>query len=117
MLCWLTGGVRAYARSPEPVLPWVAARSWTDASAKNPAGTVGIRDTPFEDELVWHTCLSGGSTDVLVLQPRRVAPADDAAMDADLATLQDRTGDAATLRPLTTDAVAYTAAVLVSGGP
>ncbi len=114
VLCWLTGGVRAYARSSEPVLPWVAARSWTDGSAKHPAGTVGIRDTPFEDELVWHTCLSAGCTNLLFFNPDG-RPADDAAMDADLATLQDRTAGAATLRPLTAEAVAYDAAVLVSG--
>ena len=114
VLCWLSDTVRAYARTPRPVLPWVAAKSWTDASPKRPAGTVAIRGTPFEDELLWHLCLGGGCTSVLYFNPDG-RPADDAAMDADLAELQRQTGDAPSLRPLTTDAVPFTADVLVSG--
>ena len=114
VLCWLTGVVRAYARSPQPVLPWVAARGWTDPSPAHPQGSVPIRDSPFQDELVWHVCLSGGCTDVLFFNPDG-RPGDDAAMDADLAALQRQAGDAASLRPLTTDAVPYAAPVLASG--
>ncbi len=114
VLCWLASSVRAYARSRRPVLPWVAAKSWTDGSARDPAGTVGLRDTPFQDELVWHVCLSGGCTGVLFFNPDG-RPADDAAMDADLAALARATGDAPAIRPLATDAVPYAAAVLVSG--
>ena len=107
VLCWLTGGVRAYARTPVAVLPWVSAKGWTD-------GHVGIRDTPWQDELLWHVCLSGGCTDVLLFNPDH-RPADGAAADGDLATLQREAGDAATLRPLTAAAVPFDAAVLVSG--
>jgi hypothetical protein len=114
VLCWLTSAVRAYARSPVPVLPWVAAKSWTDGSTTRPAGTVNIRDTPYQDELLWHVCLSGGCTDVLFFNPEG-RPADDAAMDADLAELQRATGDAASLRPLTFEPVSFGAASLVSG--
>jgi hypothetical protein len=114
VLCWLTSFTRAYSHSPQPILPWLAAKSWTDGSAKNPGGSVRIRDTPFEDELVWHVCLSSGCTNVLFFNPDGRAD-DDTAMDADLAALQRQAGDAPSLRPLTTDAVPYGAAVLVSG--
>ncbi len=113
-LCWLTGLVRAYARSPLPVVPWLAAKSWTDGSDQNPAGSVAIRNTPFQDELVWHVCLSGGCTNVLFFNPDGPR-ADDIAMDDDLATLQRQTNDAPSLRPLTTEAVPFDAAALVSG--
>ena len=114
VLCWLSGVTRACARSLQPVLPWLAAKSWTDGSPRNPAGTVRIRDTPFQDELLWHVCLSAGCTDVLFFNPDG-HPADDAAMDADLAALQRQAEDAPSLRPLTTAPVAYAAPVLVSG--
>jgi hypothetical protein len=114
VLCWLTSMARAYARSPQPVLPWLAARSWTDGTAANPAGSVSIRDTPFQDELVWHTCLSAGCTDVLFFNPD-ARPADDAAMDGDLAALQKQAGDAPSMRPLSTGAVPFDSPVLASG--
>jgi hypothetical protein len=114
VLCWLSSMVRAYARSPQPVLPWIAAKSWTDATSANPRGSVGIRDTAFQDELVWHICLSAGCTDVLFFNPD-ARPADDAAVDGDLAELQRESGDATSLRPIEKDAVPYASGVLVSG--
>jgi hypothetical protein len=114
VLCWQASAVRAYARSPRPIVPWIAAKSWTDGSPRDPAGSVGIRNTPFQDELVWQVCLSGGCVNVLFFNPDG-RPADDAAMDADLAALQQQTGDAPSFRPLTTDPVPYGAAVLASG--
>jgi hypothetical protein len=114
VLCWVSSAVRAHARSPEPVLPWVAAKSWSDGTPGNPRGSVGIAGTSFEDELLWHVCLSGGCTDVLFFNPDG-RPADDAAMDRDLAELERQTGDAASLRPITRDAVPYGSPVLVTG--
>ncbi len=116
VLCWLSGMVRAYARSPRAgAAVGGGARGGRTGRPADPAGTVGIRDTPFQDELVWHVCLSGGCTDVLFFNPDGRA-ADDAAMDADLAALQEQTGDAATLRPLTADAVPFTARRCWSAG-
>jgi hypothetical protein len=106
-LCWIVSMTRAYAQSPQPIVPWVAAKSWTD-------GSVPIANTPYQDELLWHVCLSAGCTDVLFFNPDSPA-ADNAAMDADLAALQQQAGDSPTLVPLTRAAVAYTSPVLVSG--
>jgi hypothetical protein len=106
-LCWITSMVRGYAQSPEPMLPWIAARSWTD-------GHVLIANTPYQDELVWQVCLSAGCTDVLYFNPDARA-ADDAAMDGDLAALERQARRSPTLTPLTTAAVPFASPVLVSG--
>ena len=107
ILCWLTSMVRAYAKSPQPILPWLAAKSWTD-------GHVPIVNSPYQDELLFHICLSAGCTEILFFNPDSPT-ADNQAIDHDLADLQRQTNNSPTLAPLTTAAVPYRSAILISG--
>jgi hypothetical protein len=112
ILCAQVGAVRAYAAAGLPIIPWINGKGCSGSPPTLPA----MLNSAYWDELVFHLCLSGGTTNLLLWNPNDGATQypDAAALDADLQSLQAATGNSPTLRPLTAAAVPYGSGTLVS---
>jgi hypothetical protein len=110
-IAWEAGTMRALVLgSSHPILPWFCARSWRGDSS----GTTYLAGTPYWDELIYHSMLSGGCVNCLFWDPNPPA-ADVKAMNDVLAALQSQTNNSKSLKPLTTDPVPYNATTILSG--